>query len=114
MIVSKYKSTVLVYNKASKQEIKTYARCSFTNEYCYKLKLYTRQSDFFEIIFNDLTTNTKKKVSSLYHNNLYTTINNVTKCAVGKINTTRTCRINRKFLPKELIKIASKQLKKTK
>ncbi|KAF7692246.1 PiggyBac transposable element-derived protein 4 [Cucumispora dikerogammari] len=54
----------------------------------------------------------RNRLYKLYLYNLFTTINNATQCAAGRIFTTGTCRINRRRLPKYLIKLASKQLQK--
>ncbi|KAF7694653.1 PiggyBac transposable element-derived protein 4 [Cucumispora dikerogammari] len=104
----------LVYNKSkpNKWGIKLYALCSSETGYCYKVKLYTGKTTAVDKLIEKLTDPKRNGPYKLYLDNFYTTINNVTQCAAGKIFRTGTCRINRRELPKDLIKLASKQLQK--
>ncbi|KAF7699494.1 PiggyBac transposable element-derived protein 4 [Cucumispora dikerogammari] len=104
----------LVYNKSkpNKGEIKLYALCSSETGYCYKVKLYTGKTTAVDKLIKELTKPMRNEPYKLYLDNFYTTINNVTQCAAGKIFTAGACRINKRGLPKNFIKLASKQLQK--
>ena len=76
------------------------------------MKLYTGKSSTVESILNELLSICKGVYHHLYIDNFCTTISGIDSCMKKNMDVTGTCRVNRKDLPKDLIKAAKKILKK--